>query len=432
MQGRLNLFQRTMLQWNELHPYNAVHVVRIPGALDLERLLSVVRSTLEHHGLTSLTLNRDRGAYHYHGALAHCEIKTIGGGGTERASLFAKIEHELNTAFALGEHFNPFRFFVALADDSFSLGIVYFHAVTDAESLVLLMKDIVDTYLKRAGPRPLSPFDLYPRCYDNLLRYCPKVLLRKLAAAPSSIRAVRNSTRPRYRDVQNLNNGFAFLSLKTQNLSVLIEAGKSSGGTLNDLFLALLMKALSPLASRRTRARRRRNISVGSIVNIRRDLGMDSQRTFGLFLGSFVVTHEVPNEISLIDLAKDIQRQTSAIKRDRLYVGAPLELVFVRFLLSFYSTDWMKKFYQKHFPLWGGITNMNLNSLWKQQEEEEPIDYFRAVSTGPVTPLVVSVTTVRDWVNIGLTYRTTVFSVADIEHVKKFFLETVKRLEGPG
>jgi hypothetical protein len=45
---------------------------------------------------------------------------------------------------------------------------------------------------------------------------------------------------------------------------------------------------------------------------------------------------------------------------------------------------------------------------------------------------VVSVTTVRDWVNIGLTYRTTVFSVPEIEHVKNFFLETVRHLEGPG
>jgi hypothetical protein len=432
MQGRLNVFQRTMLQWNELHPYNAVHVVRIPGALDLERLRSVISRTLEYHGLTSLTLNRGRGAYQYHGAPARWEIKTIGAGDAERASLYTEIERELNTAFAFGEHFNPFRFFVALADDSFSLGVVYFHAVTDAESLVLLMRDIVDTYLNRIGPCLSSAFDLYPRCYDNLFRYCPKVLLRKLAAVPSSVRAIRNSTRPRYHDAQNLNNGFAFLSLTTENLSGLIEAGKSWGVTLNDLFLALLMKALSPLASRRARARRRRNISVGCIVNIRRDLGMDSQRTFGLFLGSFVVTHGVPNEVSLMDLAKDIQRQTGAIKRGRLYVGAPLELAFVRLLLSFYSTDWMKKFYQKHFPLWGGITNMNLNSLWKQQEGEEPIDYFRAVSTGPVTPLVVSVTTVRDWVNIGLTYRTTVFSVAEIEHVKKFFLETVKHLEVPG
>ena len=36
-----------MLQWNELHPYNAVHVLRLPGSIDLERLCRVVRAVVE-------------------------------------------------------------------------------------------------------------------------------------------------------------------------------------------------------------------------------------------------------------------------------------------------------------------------------------------------------------------------------------------------
>ena len=32
--GRLNLFQATMLDWRQLHPYNAVHAVRIARVLD--------------------------------------------------------------------------------------------------------------------------------------------------------------------------------------------------------------------------------------------------------------------------------------------------------------------------------------------------------------------------------------------------------------
>ena len=43
-----------MLEWNKLHPYNAVHVVRIPEALDLERLRSAITATLEGKGLTCL------------------------------------------------------------------------------------------------------------------------------------------------------------------------------------------------------------------------------------------------------------------------------------------------------------------------------------------------------------------------------------------
>ena len=32
--GRLNLFQRTMLDWRELHPYNAMHAAEISRPLE--------------------------------------------------------------------------------------------------------------------------------------------------------------------------------------------------------------------------------------------------------------------------------------------------------------------------------------------------------------------------------------------------------------
>jgi hypothetical protein len=418
-----------MLQWNDLHPYNAVHVVRIPEALDLERLRTVINGTLEKHGLTNLTLDRAQGTYHYRGGPAVCEIKSIACGEDPRPSFHAEIENQLNTAFAQKESFNPFRFFVAVERNSISLGVAYFHAVADAESLVLLMKDIVEAYTGKNGPGVSSPVDLYPPRYDNLLRHRPGVFASRLTALPSMVRAVRCSCRPRYRNAENLDNGFTYFSLKPETLLSLIKAGKSRGITLNDLFLALLLRGISPLAPERTQAARRRMISVGCIVNIRKDLALGSQRTFGLFLGSFVVSHEVPRGISLMDLAMDIRRQTLEIKRKRLYLGTPLELAVAHFTYSLFSTKRRKKFYQKHYPLWGGATNMNLNSLWAQPPGERPIDYFRAVSTGPATPLVLSVTTVREVVNIGLTYRSTVFSAAEIEHLKADFLATLVTLE---
>ena len=141
-----------------------------------------------------------------------------------------------------------------------------------------------------------------------------------------------------------------------------------------------------------------------------------------------MVTHVVPDGISLRQLAGDLREQTLAIKRQRLYLGTPWELAFARWLLSFFSPDQRKKFYQKNYPLWGGITNMNLNSLWPHAETAPTPDYFRAVCTGPVTPLVLSVSTVGDHVNIGLTYRTAVFSERAIEQIKGSLLETLTEL----
>ena len=307
--------------------------------------------------------------------------------------------------------------------DSFSLGLVYFHPVADAESIVFLLKDMVDTYRGTGNPGRVNPVERYPARRDNLLRHYPGVLARKLASLPASIRSMRNTCRPHYRDAGDLSNKFTFFSLSPQTLSGMIQAAKSLNVTLNDLFLALLMKAVSPLAPDRAGTGRRRNLSLGCIVNTRRDLGVDGRRTFGLFLGSFVVHHEVPAGIGLADLARDIGRQTLAIKQRRLYLGSALELTFGRLMMALFSEQRRKKLYQKHYPLWGGLTNMNLNALWPQPEGSRPVDYFRAVSTGPVTPLVASITTIGPVANIGLTYRSTVFGAPDIERIKACFLD---------
>lgn len=427
MPARLNIFQRTMLHWNDLHPYNAVHVVRIPQAHDPERLAQAINGTLEISGLTNLVLHRDRGTNLYQGGPARSEIKSVPAGENAQAALTAEIEDQLNRAFTFAGSFNPFRFFVVPEESSFFLGAVYFHAVADAESLVYLLKRMVDAY-REAKPPDAGGLEIHPRPQDNLLRRRPLIFARKLARLPAQIRNLRSSCRAAYRDAGDGRIGFTFLSFPPDGLRNLIAVAKSRGVTVNDLFLALLLKCLSPLAAGRAQSAKRRKLSVGCIVNTRKDLALDSPRTFGLFLGSFVVTHEVPDGMDLADLAGEIQRQTSAIKAQQLYLGAGLELAVAGRLLAFYSTERRKKLYQKNYPLWGGITNMNLNSLWAQPEGKPAVDYFRAVSTGPVTPLVLSITTVRETANVGFTYRTTVFSALMIEDLKRNFLGLVRGL----
>lgn len=423
MQGRLNIFQKSMLQWNELHPYSAVHVVQIRDALDAPRLRTCIHTTVQRRGLTRLTLDSEQSAFQYEGGPADCEIRTIAGDERPWCALVAEMERQLNVRFEPARPFSPFRFLVAPAGDSFFLGLVYFHPVADAESVVGLLKDIVSAYMEEGPEESMESLELYPDSRIPLWRRHPRVIARKLLALPAQVRNLRQSHHPRSGGIDNLANGFVCFSVAPEDLRSLIAAAKSWGVTVNDLFLALLMKSLSPCAAARAQARKRRKISVGCIVNLRKDLGVDSRRVFGLFLGSFTVTHEVPAGISLRQLAWDIRQQTSPIKRHKLYLGTPLELGFAHCLLRFFSPRRRKKFYAKHYPLWGGITNMNLNLLWEPSERHAPLDYFRGVSTGPITPLVLSVTTVGDRANLGLSYRTTVFSQGDIENLQGRFRE---------
>jgi len=428
MCGRLNSFQKTMLQWNALHPYSAIHVVQLPGTLDATRLRACINATLETRGLAHLTLDLEERTFQYQAGPADCAIQIIAGGDDPRPALAAEMERQLNQPFACTERFNPFRFLVAPAGESFFLGVVYFHPAADAESVVFLLRDIANRYLAEGTPGFSDTLDLYPHSHAHLLGRHPGVVLQRLLALPRQVRNLRQSCRAPFRDAADMTNGFRFFSVAPDDLRSLIAATKSWEVTLNDLFMALLLKVLSPLAAARKQAGKRRKLSLGCIVNLRKELGVDSRQTFGLFLGSFTVAHDVPEGISLRALAGDIRQQTLAIKRRQLYLGTPLELGFARFMLKFFSPERRKKFYPKNYPLWGGITNMNLNALWEPREGGAPLDYFRGVSTGPVTPLVLSVTTVCDRANIGLSYRTTVYAANEVEGISSRFLDDLSRL----
>jgi hypothetical protein len=429
MHGRLNCFQKAMLQWNELHPYNAVHVVRIPGVLNGDRLQHVLKVTLEQRGLARLTINREENTYAYPGGAVDIAVKLMVAEGDPRAVLQEEVERQLNTPFEQRGAFNPFRFFAVATGDSFHLGLAYFHAVADGESVVLLLRHLVQGYLNQSAAEPNRAMDLYPDHRARLLSRHPSVVGRKLLGLPAQIQNFKQSHRPHYRDARDQNNGFTFFPLGPQRLSGLLASAKSLGVTVNDLLLALLLKSVSPLSGERSSATKRRKISAGCIVNLRQDLRIDSAGTFGLFLGSFAVTHAVPDGITPGELARDLCRQTRVIKQQRLYLGTPMDLGVALFLNRFFSLERRRKFYQKNHPLWGGLTNMNLNSLWGQAEPDAPLDYFRGVSTGPATPLVFSVTTVGNRANVGLSFRSTVFSPTDIEQVKSEFIRQLEQLQ---
>ena len=426
MRGRLNAIQKSMLGWNEMHPYSAVHVAQVRGPLDEARLRSVIGAVLHQGGLSCLVLNGDRYSYQCDKGPVLCELQTLPGGEGAWNVLLAEIQRQLNLRFDHTQPFSPFRFLVVPAPDSFFLGVVYFHPAADAESVAWLLKDLVSVYLEGKPLDQERGLELYPDSKAHLLDRYPGVVARKLLSLPTQISNLRSSQRAPCRDAADLANGFDGFSLGPEDLGSLVAAAKRWKVTVNDLLLALLFQSLSPFCPGRLQARKRPNISLGCIVNLRKDLGFDRRR-FGVFLGSFTVSHPVPEGVSLQTLASDVARQTARIKRDRLYLASSLELAFSRFMLRLFSPERRRKLYAKHYPLWGGITNMNLNRLWGPGEHPGLLDYFRGVSTGPVTPLALSVTTLGERMNLGLSYRTAVFSKLDIERFQSRFRDGLEK-----
>lgn len=406
-----------MLIWNDLHPYNAVHIVRVPYLLDMERLVSIIKGYLEINSLTDLVIDRKRNRFQYNGGPADVEINVINSHNNPISILSKEIEEQLNRPFPDSLKMTPFRFFIIREESCFYIGLVYFHAVSDASSIIAILKDIATSYITNNAAVLSRGINLYPGGYSHLMAHNMKHLAKWMADLPGHISDLKSSFRPEYADICNHTTGFSCFCIAANRFQPLLRTARKWKVTVNDIFLALLLKSVSPFASERLTAPRRKKLSLVSIANVRENISGKSPMVFGLLLGSFSVTHSVPEGITVEQLVQDIHRQTEKIKKDKLYLYTIIEMGLALLPLSFLSPLRKSKFYPRSYPMWGGITNINLNSLWEQRDVENPIDYLRAVSTGPVAPIIFSFTSVRDVLNVGVSFRTAVFSKEDVEKI---------------
>jgi hypothetical protein len=145
--GRFNLFQRMMLRWRELHPYNPVHVIRIPATLDPARLRARIDERLRSSGLTGMVIDRDRWRFRYEGGLEPLQLKITAQ--HPIAELSQAIEREFNLRFASAERVHPFRFLAIDDDGAFHLAIAYDHFVAGGDSIARLLTGIACDYMGR-------------------------------------------------------------------------------------------------------------------------------------------------------------------------------------------------------------------------------------------------------------------------------------------
>src|SRR5208283_1586643 len=177
MQGKLNLFQATMLRWRELHPYNAVHVVVVEQALQPARLSACIASVLETAGLTGLILSRRRARFVYRGGPAAVSVFVLSSADDARRVVEQETERALNEPFAPDGAIAPFRFFAVDAGGSFHLGLAYDHFIAGGDSITLLLGRIVAIYA--TGSEEAAPLSAHLS-----LPFCTPCGLRDTRTAP--------------------------------------------------------------------------------------------------------------------------------------------------------------------------------------------------------------------------------------------------------
>lgn len=431
---RFNFFQRMMLRWRELHPYNPVHVVRVPVALDAERLRAGIAERMEALGLTGLAVDRSNWRYRCAGGPAAVKLSVLAGGDDPSGLLLRTIEREFNRPFVQGAAEQPWRFIVIDEGAAFQLLLVYDHYMASGDSVARFLTGLACALAAPSlvpVPRmPPVPGIRPARYRDTLLRH-PGGVLRSLLGVPRMVADARHACRVPFTRIEDGSNAYLGVQVDEARTAALRAAAKAWGVTFNDLLLACLLLALSPLAARRRSAPRRNRLAVASILNMRRDLHPDARDALSPFLAAFRVSHSVPEGIALRQLALAVQQQSARIKRHHLYLQSLLALGLSAWLWPWLTPLQRMNFYPKHFAVWAGITLLDLNQLWAQAvgADTAGLDYFRAVPTGPLCPLVLAVSSVHDHLHLGFAFRTSAFSREAVHALAAALLQQADALQ---
>jgi len=421
MRGRLNLFQASMLRWRAMHPYNAVHVMTLPGPLDATRVADGIGRTLAAWGLTGLELDAGRGRYEYRGGPANVDLRVVAPGDDAHATMEREIELELNRRYPASGPLDPFRFFAIEADGGFRLGLGYDHFVAAGDSIVMLMRAIARAWRGERDERATAP-DRYPERYASMLLRQSGAIVRGAGAMVGMMRSCRRSVRPRYPRGLDGHNGFLHATLDADGVRRLRAGAKALGVTLNDLLLAIGMLAVAPFAGARDPAKRRHEIGAASIMNIRREF-RGAGDAFGQFLSSFRLSHPLPPGASPASVAADLHVQTEAIKQRRLYLHTLLAMAASGAAWPYMNEGQRRGVHAKSYPTWIGISNLDVGALWPAGSGGPAPDYVRAVPTGPLSPVVVAVTSAGPVLHLGFSFRTTAFVRDDIARMSGLFMD---------
>jgi hypothetical protein len=196
----------------------------------------------------------------------------------------------------------------------------------------------------------------------------------------------------------------------------------------NDVFLAALCRAIAPILPKRRCNAKSRVVTLGTIVDTRSDANEDLSETLGTFLGYYLVRAAGDGSMGLDELTRRIAVITRAKKDERSYLDSAINFRAASAIWPRLKPESRLQFARQALPLTAGISNVHLRGSWIEQASNRILDFSRAVSCGPALPLVISPTTIRNQMNIAVSYRTTGFSLSKIEGIMASFVGQLESL----
>ena len=421
----LNLFQRLTRRWETVHPYNAAQVLRVSGRIDRSVAAGAWAESLRALGLGRVRVIDDSRFCHetLNGEMDRYPLTMLPAG----ASLEAHLTAELNRPFDDPDE-PPFRPFLRQEEGESYFGVVYQHWVADSVAIRYVLQEwlarIFDPSAARGAALRSAPGG-YWRLFGRRAGW------RIDEGLLSGFR-----THMRHRRVRKVKTAGAAdypvrVTLHEAPVGA-IEGLRSFARRhkckLHDVLLAALAEACSRHVPAQLR-RNRRDLSVGSIVDLRPHAVERLEDAFGLFLG---FTHVVCRPDDLRDWPR-LLRRVAAQNRVHKINGLPqASMLWMLAAMAFgplVPDAKLYSFYRKEMPMAGGLSNVNLNGTWAARYHPHPLrQYIRVSPTGPLVPLVFSATTLGPQLSVSMTWREALLTPLAAGRMVDHFLDRLARV----
>jgi len=420
----LNIFQRLVRHWDTVHPYNAAQVLKIRGPGNHLQVQQAWHDTLAALGLGPVCITGRRYRYEsVNGDVAEHAVSALNG----QTNLESYLTGELNRRFTSGEL--PMRPFMLQRDGYYYLGLVYQHWIADSVSIRLLLKEwflrLYDHSESRRLPVIIPQGGYWKFFGPHRSRWRLGEQILTFLRANTQFRRVRK--------LQTLGSTdfsmqFALHRVPAGLIQRLLRAARAQGATLNDLFVAAMARVCDKHLPFRY-SPQRQDMALGLIVDLRARSAACLHDAFGLFLGFVSVIcrrrdlYQWPRLVKAIAAQTKKQKHTDEARASVVWMCAALAASrFVPKRKTF-------RFYRKHMPLAGGISNVNLNTCWAHRYHPDPLmEYIRVSPTGPMVPLVFTTTTLGEDFHFGLTYRRSLIADQTAQMIAGEFVQHLQEL----
>jgi hypothetical protein len=386
MAQRLNMFQRLARQWSIAHPFNGAQVVVLAEEARECDWESAWRSACRTLGIQDLVAGEN--------ARLDSSFDDKNVQNSVRKTLDVPIERVINDGMnerlelTTGRAILPF---VGTTANEFYTGILYEHWIADSASIRKIM---------RAW-----------RTVGSLLDACRFIDQMRRVRAHKIVEAAPMRT------------GYLLANGPDGLVDTLRRTARNMRVKVNDLFVAAAMEAIASELPIESRARRRRNWAIGSIVDLRR-LADELDDVFGNFLG---FTAAIARPVDVRDwerLVATVARQSRRDKTNGTAAASCMMMAVAVGVRSILSDRKTAHFCRIHAPLTAGVSNVNLTGM----DLSPVIDWVRASPCGPMAPLVFAVTTLANKLSIGVTYRESIVDRPTAQRITAAFLKRLASL----